>query len=119
MNARPNDTHKSWVVMLRGKEMKLESSNWAPGYTPAHCSTQEAAVAYALGNLGREYAKLEVYRLQLNALAAGTAEGIVTGSDTGLNVEEFSALNLANDDFTSHPKPPEDPPEVRWAMDQI
>lgn len=58
-STRPKDTHGSWVVRWTGKDNEtpiMESSNWAPGYTPAHCATQGEALAHAMARVTREIA---------------------------------------------------------------
>lgn len=58
-STRPKDTHGSWVVLWSGKDNEvptMTSSNWAPGYTPAHCATQGEALAAAMAKVTRETA---------------------------------------------------------------
>lgn len=56
---RPKDSHGSWVVQWSGKDNEvptMTSSNWAPGYTPAHCATRGEALAAAMAKVTRETA---------------------------------------------------------------
>lgn len=61
---------RSFVVVWRGNEPKVEPSHWAPDYTPAHQETEQLAIAHAMHEHIKVVQEVKQKWLKLNVLAA-------------------------------------------------